>query len=52
MNRRTWKSVGLLVTGGVILQIGGCGAIIAEIIAQNVLVSVLTSALDGLFATA
>ncbi len=51
MNRRIVKVAALIVSGGLMLQIAGCGTLIAQIVAQNLLVSVITNALDGLFAS-
>lgn len=51
MNRRFVKVAALVVTGGFMLQIAGCGTIIAQIVAQNLLVTLLTNAIDGILGT-
>jgi hypothetical protein len=36
MNNRTKKTFALIATGGLLLQLGGCGSFIAEILIQQV----------------
>lgn len=48
MKLRKWKIAALLATSGVLLQLGGCAAIIFQIVAQQVFTSALSGLLDGL----
>jgi hypothetical protein len=50
MKRRTWKTVALLATGGVVLQLGGCGGGLGAVLIQNfvgLIVSAVLSAVLG-----
>lgn len=47
MARRTWKLTALVMCGGVLLQLGGCGGAAAYILAQQVFSGVLSTLLAG-----
>ncbi|GKS57736.1 hypothetical protein YTPLAS18_12630 [Nitrospira sp.] len=49
MKIRRAKMLGLgILSGGVLLQAGGCGTIIADIVLQNILSLVLSGVINGL----
>lgn len=48
MKIRRWKVAALLATSGVLLQLGGCAAILVQIVAQQVFTSTLRTVLDAL----
>jgi hypothetical protein len=52
MKRRTLKLAAMLGTGGLILQLGGCGGALAQLLVQNVLTTVISNALSALVAGA
>ena len=47
MKRRTWKIVGLVVSGGVLLQVGACSTQITQLLVENVLPLILSQLLTS-----
>lgn len=52
MTRRRIKVFALACAGGFLLQLGGCVGIIIQILLQNAISGVLSTALSGLVGTA
>lgn len=48
MKVRTWKLVALIGTGSCLLQLGGCGAVLAQVFIQNLLGQIVGTALSAL----
>ncbi len=48
MKRRTLKLAAMLGTGGLILQLGGCGGALAQLFVQNIIGTVISNALAAL----
>lgn len=51
MNARMMKRIALVASAGVLLQVGSCGTLIAQIVANQVFTQVLRGILDSLLGT-
>ena len=40
--KRAWKLVGLAATGGILLQLGGCAAMLVNTVVQNAAVLIIS----------
>ncbi|MBI5863151.1 MAG: hypothetical protein HZB38_01295 [Planctomycetes bacterium] len=47
----TFKKLALLATAGVLLQVGGCGAIVVQILANEIFSKILAGILGNLLGT-
>lgn len=47
MNRRSLKILALITGGGLLLQTGGCGTLITQLVVQQVVSTILTSLLGA-----
>jgi hypothetical protein len=47
MNNRKWKYLTLALAGGVLLQAGGCGQLLADTLITNILPLVITQLLTS-----
>lgn len=52
MKKRTWKTMALLASGGLVLQLAGCGGAIAQLLLQNVIGTVISGVLSVLIGDA
>lgn len=48
MKKKMWKVVALVATGGLVLQLGGCGALIADLAIQQIPVVLIGLLVQGL----
>lgn len=52
MNARMMKRIALIASAGILLQVGGCGTLIAQIVANQVFTQVVRGILDALLGNA
>ena len=48
---KVWKAATLIATGGVLLQVGGCAAVILETVANQVVTQAIVAVLSALLGT-
>ena len=48
MSARTMKKIALIASAGVLLQVGSCGTVIAQIVANQVFTQVIRGIVDAL----
>ncbi len=48
MNRKTMKAFALVACGGALLQVSGCAVVILQLLAQNVISTLISSLISGI----
>lgn len=47
MNRKSMKALALVACGGALLQVSGCATVILQLLAQNVISTLISSLIAG-----